>query len=526
MTESRLSKAVTAICIEVADPTMMEQWLQQGLMPNLTKIRSEGMWTRLQSVTEISSGAVWPTFFTGVDPSDHGQCFTHMQLLPGTYEIVKKYADDVPYEPFWMDFQQQGLTCAIIDVPQTYPATDFNGIHIAGWGGEYPAWPYSSSPEDLTKEITRRFGNHPLADKYRIAAKPKTHKGYKSLVHDLLRGAQLKADLSRWIHAQGPHDFFMTVFSEPHWAMHLLWDVLDQTHPRSSQESYHTYGKVLEALVVIIDHFIGEMRKARPMAELLVFSLSGMGPNYSGKHVLQNVLDCIGMGPAPKRNGYKRVLWPPQRWGSRITRAVDEVLPFQTIETAKTLVPKRVWDYWTRRLLHANHGWNQSRAFCVPNDYSGAIRINLEGREPEGKVKPGREYQQVCDEITSTLMELSHIDSGRPVVREVVQTDKVYTGKNLDALPDLIVLWQNDSPINGVVSPRAGQIQQPVLKRRTGAHRAHGFFAAAGPQIGQGADLDSIHLLDLAPTISSLLEVSPSSRYRGRVVSEMIIRAN
>ena len=109
------------MCIEVADPNIMDRWLQEGWMPNLSRIRADGLWTRLASVSNISSGAIWPTFFTGLNPSEHGQFFTHMQLRPGTYQIHKMYADDVPYEPFWVKMQRSGRSCAISMCPKQFP---------------------------------------------------------------------------------------------------------------------------------------------------------------------------------------------------------------------------------------------------------------------------------------------------------------------------------------------------------------------------------------------------------------------
>ena len=517
------SKAVTAICIEVADPDIMEHWLQEGWMPNLARLRSEGLWTRLESVSDISSGAIWPTFFTGVDPSDHGQFFTHMQLKPGTYEIVKMYADDVSCEPFWLELQRAGCKCAIIDVPQTYPQKDFNGIHIAGWGGEYPAWPQSSWPEALIKDIKTLFGTHPLANKYRVAIKPESPKEYEALIDDLVSGAQMKAAMTRWVYNQGPYDFFMSVFSEPHWAMHLLWDLVDTRHSNSTPQEYLAYAKVFKSVLGIIDGLLCELRRARPEADFMVFSFSGMGPNYSGGHILQDVLDRIDMGPCSELNDYRRFFSPLQRWGSWEKRVIEGILSPRAIEAAKAIIPGGMWDRWTRRLLYANNGWQHSRAFCVPNDYSGAIRINLEGREPCGRVKPGIEYQDVCDEIAQALRELKHRHNGKPVVKEVIQTNTIYSGSNIDTLPDLLVRWQNESLISDVVSTRVGQIRKRFPERRTGAHRPWGIFAAAGPQISSEFKLPSIHLLDLAPTILKILGVTPAAHYRGRAVSEILI---
>ncbi|MFO7685972.1 MAG: alkaline phosphatase family protein [Desulfobacterales bacterium] len=519
---SSLSRAVTIVCAEVADPDIMETWLSKGWMPNLARLRQDGLWTRLASVSDISSGAIWPTFFTGMHPAEHGQFFTHMQLRPETYEIVKKYADDVPCEPFWSVLQRSGRSCAIIDVPQTFPPQNFNGIHITGWGGEYPAWPRSSSPVPLMTEIIRRFGRHPLADKYRVAIAPETRREYDLLARDVLHGARMKAALSRWVFDQGPHDFFITVFSEPHWAMHLMWDLLDEDHPHRPKERHYRWADPFRELFAIIDRTVGELREARPEADLLVFSLSGMGPNYSGWHLLSEVLTRIGMGPPAGPKGLGEKFSPMRRWGPHKTRAIERIVPPRVIETAKMLVPTRFWDRWTRRILHAGSGWPQSRAFCVPNDYSGAIRINLEGREPQGRVKPGAEYRLLCEEISKVLLGLKHVETGRPVVREVIQTQRAYAGTHLAALPDLLVLWTNESQISGVTSPRVGKIRQDFPERRTGAHRPCGFLAAAGPGIRGGVLPESVHLLDLAPTILSLLEVPAPPRYKGRVMASLL----
>jgi predicted AlkP superfamily phosphohydrolase/phosphomutase len=132
----------------------------------------------------------------------------------------------------------------------------------------------------------------------------------------------------------------------------------------------------------------------------------------------------------------------------------------------------------------------------------------------------------VCDEISQALLELKHLKTGKPVVKEVVQTHRTYKGTNLKTLPDLLVLWADESLVTDVASPRVGEIMQKFPERRTGAHRPWGFFAAAGPQIRSDVNLKSIHLLDLAPTILSLLGVTPSTHYKGRVISELMVNEN
>lgn len=523
---SRKGRPVLAVCIEVLGPDLLDEWIREGWMPNLERIRRTGGWAPLESVSDLSSGSIWPTFFTGANPGRHGQFFTHMQIEPGTYRIVKKYADDVPLEPFWRELSRAGRSSAVIDVPQTRPIEPFRGVHVAGWGGEYPAWPRSSSPAGLMGEIVDRFGFHPLVDRYRVAHPPETKKQYRLLREKLLHGVRAKAELSRWVLDREPFDFFLTVFSEPHWAMHLLRELEGLGRYSAGEGREPGGGGTFRDLFGRIDQSIGELSAARPDADLLVFSLSGMGPNVSGWHILPDVLERIGMGPGKRDAGHFRKWLPLPRWGTWKTRALEDLVSLRVIETARSILPSRWWDRWTRRILHAGNRWSESRAFCVPNDYSGAIRINLRGREPRGLVAPGAEYDALCGEIAEALLELTHVDTGRPVVREVLRTREVYGGKHVDALPDLLVLWANDSPIAGVESPRTGRMDRDFPERRTGAHRPRGFLVASGPRIRGGSTFEPAHLMDLAPTILHLAGVDVPASYEGRILTDWIFSAD
>jgi predicted AlkP superfamily phosphohydrolase/phosphomutase len=511
--------SVIAICVEVASAELMSGWLERGWMPNLARVREEGAWCTLESITELSSGSIWPSFFTGVHPGKHGQFFTHMQIEPGTYRIVKKYANDVPRDGFWMELDRHRRSSTIIDVAQSRPSSGFRGVHVAGWGSEFPAWPRSSEPPALIDEVLQRFGEHPLTDQYKLALKPETEAQYQLLHGELLHGVRTKAALSRWLLEQHTHDFFLTVFPEPHWATHLMWDTLDTHHPRRAAELADGHSNVFREVLATIDGFIGEARAAHPHASILVFSLSGMGPNYSGWHILPELLTRLGMTAPPR--GYRRWL-PMGRWGAWTTRAVERAVGRRTLEVTRRILPRRLWDSWTRRILHAGGGWADSRMFWVPNDYSGALRVNLKGREPHGRVQPGSEYEAVLSEVTAALHELRHLQTGRPLVREVLRPQERWKGPHADILPDLLVVWANESLVDGACSERVGTIHCVYPERRTGAHRSEAFLAAAGPGIARGATMRDATILDLAPTFLHLCGVPVPPDYDGRVLLEMM----
>ena len=344
-----------------------------------------------------------------------------------------------------------------------------------------------------------------------MAGAPTGEAQYRSLCRDLRAGAVAKAELTRWLFAHQPFDLSLTVFSETHWAMHPLWHLLDEAHPRYDPELAARYGGVMRDLLGIIDNLIGDLWEARPGGNMLVFSLSGMGPNYSGSHLLPEILERLGLGPPTPRGAQRGVR---QGWGQRLVAAVRSVVPTGLMAEAKRLVPAALWDRATRRLLYAGAGWASSRAFCLPNDFPGAVRVNLVGREPAGRVAPGDELTGLLDLIETAMRELVVTGSSRPAVGDVLRLNHAIGAPS--GLPDLVVSWSGSDPVEAVCSPRLGEISQASPERRTGAHRNEGVLVAAGPAISARGTIAGGHITDLAPTILRLLGVTPLAGSTGR----------
>jgi predicted AlkP superfamily phosphohydrolase/phosphomutase len=128
--------------------------------------------------------------------------------------------------------------------------------------------------------------------------------------------------------------------------------------------------------------------------------------------------------------------------------------------------------------------WARTRAFAVPADQHGLVRINLRGREAEGVVSPS-DYRRTCDELAATLSELRTVD-GRPVVEDVVNGDP--SGEPHHLLPDLVVHWA-DAAFDRVVRLRAPAIEvSPIVPELTGQHRPNGFCVARGVAVPSSID--------------------------------------
>lgn len=518
------SNRVIVVGLDAANPDLTEQWIRQGHLPTIKSLMERGSSGKIMSNTDISSGSTWPSVFTGVSAAKHGIYFYHRQIKTGTYEICKKYANQVKRDPFWILLSQAGKKVAILDVPFTYPIKGPNCIQLAAWGSEAPGWERSAWPPELLKEVTSRFGHHPLDSWYQT--RPQSINECKDLYDKLILGTRKKGLLLEYFLDYKPWDLFLTVFAETHWAGHLFWHMIDDKYPDYNPELASVFSNAVLNVYSEIDEVISKLIKAAPGSTFIIFSNTGMGPNYSGSHLLPEILERLGMMVNHSESGFTRNslgnLLPYKRWGPYALKNLESFISERLIERIRRLIPEGIWDKWTCRLLTFGNNWKWSRAFCIINDYSGAIRINLKGREPNGLVEQGKEYDTLCDELIRELGELINTETGKKAVSEVLRIDELCQGENIWDLPDLIVKWTGDAPIRALYSPRIGTVSGENPDKRTGAHRPYGLLVASGQNIIQRKTVEGANIMDIAPTILYLLGQSIPHDMDGKVLLDII----
>ncbi|MCC6696137.1 MAG: alkaline phosphatase family protein [Candidatus Hydrogenedentes bacterium] len=508
---------VLALAIETASPCFIDAGCREGIFPVLQSLRARGIWGTLHSVTNISSGSVWPSMYTGCNPAKHGMANFHMHLVKGTYHIDRYGPDQVKRAPFWDYLGQQGLRSVIVDVPLTRPRPNHEGVLISAWGVEGPAWIRESHPPDLLRRILKDIGPYALPnDDYRRSIRPSTREQYRELRGLLLAGIRQKTQLLRYLMKQEQWNLFLAVYSESHWAVHVMYQTLDPRHPDHRPELADEFQRFYRELFQAQDEAIGELLEHAPdEISVLVFSASGFRPNYTANHLLPEVLNRLGVGSAPSTSiaededahsySYYRI------------RRIQDTVSTPLIMAAKRVVPRRIWEKWTRRLLFARENWARSKAFCLPNDYCGSVRINLRGREPNGLVSP-EEYDGLCDELERAFLQLKNAATGAPAVEEVLRVRRECSGEHVDALPDLSIVWSDAHPFEGIQSDQIGVVRGVNPERRPGAHHAEGFYALAGPTIEHRAGPETAHLVDLAPTVIDLLGAKAPDGLDGSII--------
>lgn len=511
---------LVVIGLDSADFYLIRKWMDEGHLPTLTSLAQRGIMQRLDSTADVGSDTVWPSFFTGTSPAKHNGFFSR-RLKCGTYRLIfEPEATIVKREPFWMPLGRAGKRIILLDIPKTYPRRDLNAIQLVGWGNHAPGWHADSWPAEILKEVRDRFGNYPVQDCDRFV--PSGFRELSRFYQTLLSGIQKKASVSRHFLTQEDWDLLITVFGEPHCAGHNFWHLMDSHHPRYDRKSSETLGNVILNVYASVDAAIGNLMETHPDATYVILSTEGMGPNYTGSFLLPEILRRLGV--ASNKGMLRR--WAPSRlWGPHAIRNLRSLLPTpvrRAVESFKHIVPHKSWGSWKTRLMNASEDWRQSRAFCVPSDFNGAIRVNLKGREPCGLVEPGPEYDALCGELTEALSQLVNADTGRAAVSEVVRVDSIHQGEHLRNFPDVIVKWKGDAPICRLSSPRIGTVVGTNQHERSGSHRPYGFIIAAGKPIARGKQSERGTIMDLAPTLLHLMGQDAPQDMDGQVLHHLL----
>ena len=151
--------------------------------------------------------------------------------------------------------------------------------------------------------------------------------------------------------------------------------------------------------------------------------------------------------------------------------------------------------------------WTRTKAYSF--GYHGQIYINLKGREPQGIVSPGDEYERFCQEITERLKTLIDPEDGNPVVDQVIHRSQAFHGPAYDEAPDMVVIMRELSYMTRSgfeFDNQQGRSLAHRINSKPGSHRMEGILFLAGPDIRSLGYIGNQHSLpDLAPTALHLL---------------------
>jgi predicted AlkP superfamily phosphohydrolase/phosphomutase len=509
MTASR--SRVLLIGLDMGDAGLVETWARRGWLPALGSLMREGASGRLGTTADILHTSTWPTIFTGALPGEHGVYYPY-QPVPGVQEPRHVRPGQYGRPPLWQVLDQANKACVVIDAPETFPLDGFRGVQVFEWSTWAWYWKRMTQPRSLARELRRRFGRPPLrleANRLGFALPD-----LPSLRSQLVASAAHKGALARWLMNARPWDFFAVTFCEPHAAGHYLWPAHMAPPSQAlslSADREQALARVRDVYVAVDRAIAGLLATCGDDVHVLAVSGDGVGPNHVAWHLLPEVLARTGfLARGTGAPGSDGPMPPPS-----LLRRARSLVPARLRWTVASRLPLAIRDRLGSPLT-AGVAWPRTKAFCLPADLEGCIRLNLRGREPQGVVAPGRDYDMVCAAVADVLGGLINPATGKPAVAALTRVADQFPGARSDYLPDLTVRWNTDAEIRELHSDRLGSVGGAGIDPRTGTHHPVAFVALRGPDVSANPVSSGRHVVDIAPTVLTLLGVNPPSWMSGR----------
>jgi predicted AlkP superfamily phosphohydrolase/phosphomutase len=483
-------------------------WAREGILPTLAGLMRTGVWGPLRSVPNANSAPAWSSFATGLDPGKHG-IFYFTDRIPGTYHRRPIHAGFRAGATFWSLLSQAGYQVGIINVPLTYPAETVNGFVVAGLdtpGTDSPGFTY---PEKLARQIRRQVGEYIIEPG--IPGMIKAGRKLAALERILLTIEQ-RLKCARWLYQYYQPELLAVVFTATDAVQHFFWGDMDRAYPFHNPMEAERFGDAIKQVYVRLDQALDELIAVAQPEMVMVVSDHGFGFNQRGAEYLRPWLAELGMLKWRTSGSSKRKLV------GAIYHSIDRLLDRETkLRLARWLPGLRA--RVETAIQTGDIDWPATRVYCTAT--TDDLYINLCGREPEGIVTPGTEYQELCAFLVELLQETTDPVTGRPAVEFVARREEVYRGPYVGRAPDILIRWSTQSVLSGLHTPGYNPVPAepfpPPLQ--TGGHRLYGVLIASGGPFQQGVHLQEFSIMDIAPTALHLFGVPVPRDMDGQVMT-------
>ncbi|MCR9137215.1 MAG: alkaline phosphatase family protein [Alphaproteobacteria bacterium] len=463
-------------------------------LPQLKKALSFGQLYQPAAPTALS-GSVWPTFYSGSNPGQHG-IYQHL-VWDSERMGLRRIGDDwCPYDPFWKNLEDQGKRVVVLDVPYSFGTSLQRGVEITDWATHGQTLPFRYNRPDIEARI-RRFGRSPIGRETPVR---KSRGQLNSICRELKASAARKADLVRQLMGEMEWDFFLAIFAETHRGGHLFFDESDISSTTPDND-----GSLMLQVYQAVDTALADILKDCDQGTaILIFSVHGMMLNPAQEHVVKPMMDRLNAAFLREHCGHASA--KPQSSGGMVG-ALRRMVPSRLQHAVGSAAPDSVRQWVVEQEIIGGLDWSATPGFALRTDIRTELRLNLIGREAEGILERGSQrHHDYVAFIRSAFMQLTDADSGVRLVEDMVDIHAQCPGPMVDRLPDYAITWNEAPAARRVHTPLLGTLEVNRPGVRGGDHTDFGFALLMNRQAYAVPDLPPLDkLVDFAGYVEALL---------------------
>lgn len=515
-----MANKIFVVGLDGATFTVLDSWMKTGKLPNLARLTKDGTHGELESTFPPVTPVAWASFITGKNPGKHG-IFDFQVRESDSYAVLVASRRLMEGESLWKLLSREGFKVGVIGVPMTYPPEKVNGFLIPGI--LTPMSRLSTYPPELLDELERE-----IPDFLQMFEHPKYIEGGEDVFlrkwHHI---SEIRSETTHYLMGKYKWDFFMLYFLITDQVQHFFWKYMDSQHPAYDPQKARKYGNAILEAYQKVDEIIGKiLKKISDDTVVIIMSDHGFGPVYKDVFI-NHYLEKLGLLKFDDRSkqSVNRYQWLMHKLGLTQERFIDL---FSKLGLARLMeiVPYNMsvrffWGLPTFRHGLCDIDYHRTKAYS--KGYVGQIFINVKGRDPEGTVNPGEEYEELSDYLTKKLYELEDPQTGERIIDEIFRREDLYKGPHVNKAADLTFVMRNFTYITrGAYEFNAQkQLMTSPNNLESAWHRMNGVLIIAGSQIKSKAKVRRARIVDLAPTILHMMECSVPLDIDGRVIKEI-----
>jgi len=471
--------------------SVLDRYIELGHMPRLAELCAHGHRSDLISTNPPITPVAWSSFATGMNPGKHGVFgFLSPQAEPDSYLPPPVRRDSLRAPTLWRLVSDAGLRATVLSVPLTYPPEPVSGHLVSGM-----FTPDSATDSTYPRSLAGELAAAGMMPQFRLGARlgaatseeaaasaeamDEQAVAFFDALDDMterLRRAALRLESEPW-------DLFVAVFMATDRLQHVLWDEVVGCDPDSP------LGRRLGEVYAGVDAAVGDLVDAAgPDAVTIVMSDHGFG-RCAGNFSMSRWLVDEGFASYQPRRAYGTARRLAGAAGLRrlARRAMGRSSLGKTVR--RSSLPLK---------------WSETRAYLQPGTYGG-VRVNLRGRESEGIVEPGQEYDDLRAELRERLTAIRDPETGGPIVSAVRFAEEVHEGPEVRWAPDVIV--EPNPELGYHIAPGDPAKSELVWRdpKTRGGHRPEGIFLLSGRGVVRSDETATARIEDIAPTALWLL---------------------